>query len=278
MNPFLALLAASAGSILQGISTVQQKIGADKEKNVKTFDIALLLRLSKNIPYLMGIIIEIIGYGLSLIALRILPLFLVQSILAASVVVTAIAERIFLHRRISSKSIKAILIVMIGLILLSMGAEPSKAKNQSQTVLLLLELSPLILGILGIVFIYMKNKISASLLAIIGGLAYGNTSTIGRIFIYPHHLMQLIYYPLFWGLIASAIIGQYFFTIALQRASAIKGNSIMITAQTLGPALIGLIYLNDKIQTDFIAFVIIGAILVIGGSLTIASDNSIIES
>jgi drug/metabolite transporter (DMT)-like permease len=253
---------------------VQQKIGADKEPNVKTLDATLLLRLLRNGPYMFGTILELAGYGLSLVALRILPLFLVQSVIAASVVVTAVGDRLILHTKISHRNIFAIIIVLIGLVFLSISAEPSRAVMGSSSVRLLLELSPILIGVIGIVFIYIRNNISAMVLAALAGLSFGTTSTIGRIIVYPHPLWRLGESPLTWGLIASALLGQYLFTLALQRTTATKGNATMIALQTLGPALCGLIFFNDKIRSGYELIVVLGAALVIIGCIMTAVEQA----
>jgi hypothetical protein len=275
MTPtFAAIVAAIGCSLCNGISTVQQKIGADKEPNVTSFDATLLIRLLKNRAYMFGTTLELGGYGLSLIALRILPLFLVQSVIAASVVVTAFGERLILHTRISHRNGWAITTVLCGLVLLAVGAVPSRATVGSGTVRLILELSPLFLGILGLIFIYIRNKVSAIVLAALAGLSFGNTSTIGRIIVYPHPLWKLIENPLTWGLVISALLGQYLFTLALQRSTATKGNATMIALQTLGPALCGLVFFNDKIRSGFGVIVALGAVLVMLGCIATAVDES----
>jgi hypothetical protein len=274
MSHIVAIVAAIGCSLCNGISTVQQKIGADQEDSGKSFDIMLMLRLFKNTPYVIGTALELSGYGLSLVALRVLPLFLVQSLIAASVVVTAIGERIFIHNKISKRTIRAIGAVLAGLLLLSIGAVPSHASQGSSHTRILLEVSPLIFAALGLIFIYIRSSVSAMVIAALAGLSFGNTSTIGRIIIYPHPFWKIIENPETWGIIASALLGQYLFTVALQRATATKGNAMMIALQTLGPAACGLLFFNDKIRSGFEVVVIIGAALVIMGCVATAVDET----
>jgi hypothetical protein len=274
MSPTLAIIAVIGCSLCNGISTVQQKIGADEEPDVTTLDTTLLIRLLKNGPYMFGTFLELSAYGLSLVALRIFPLFLVQSVIAASVVVTAVGERLILHTTISRRNVYAILIVLFGLVFLSVGAKTSRATIGSPTVRLVLELSPILLGLIGIIFIYTRGKISAMVLAALAGMSFGNTSTIGRIITYPHPLWKLIENPLSWGLVGSAVLGQYLFTLALQRSTATKGNAVMIAMQTLAPAVCGLLFFGDKIRTGFDAVVIIGALLVLFGCIATAVEET----
>jgi drug/metabolite transporter (DMT)-like permease len=269
-----AVVAAIGCSICNGISTVQQKIGADREHDTSSLDLTLLLRLLKDMPYVFGIILALAGFGLSLVALRVLPLFLVQSVIAASIVVTAFGEQLILHRKLDKQIYFALALIVAGLFMLSISAVAGHATVTSQLSKNLVILMPLPIFIVGVLFIYLRGKLSALVLAALGGLAYGNTSTIARILTYPHPLWKLIDNPLLYSLIFSAMLGQYFFTVALQRTTATKSNAIMITLQTFGPALFGLLFFDDKIRHGFELLVLLGSILVIIGSAATVVDES----
>lgn len=260
--------------LCNGISTVQQKIGADRERNIHAFDLTFLWRLLKNAQYSLGTSLEIIAYVLSLVALRVLPLFLVQSIIAASIIVTAMGERLFLHKKLSKQTYSALGIVLVGLILLAVSAISGHATVSNQTDRVLVAVLPILLALLGLVFIYMQSQVSAIILAALGGLAFGNTSTIGRILVYPHPFWKLIENPLLGSLIFSAILGQYLFTVSLQRISATKSNGVMIAMQTLGPALFGLLLFDDRIRPGFQGIVVLGILLVIMGAGLTAIDEA----
>jgi drug/metabolite transporter (DMT)-like permease len=274
MATYVAVAAAIGCSLCTGISTVQQKIGADREKNIRSFDFTFLFRLLKDVPYLFGTFLELLAYGLTLVALRVLPLFLVQSLIAASIVVTALGERVFLHRRLSRRTYLTLAAVLFGLILLSCSSLPGRASVGSQTVRFVIELLPIPLALLGLLFIYVRKKSSAIMLAALGGLAFGDTSTVGRILIYPHPLWRLVENPLLYSLIFAGILGQYLFTVSLQRASATKSNAVMIALQTLGPAVCGLLFFNDQIRSGFELVALLGGIIVIAGSAATAVEES----
>jgi len=274
MSIYIAVSAAIACSLCNGISTIQQKVGADHQKDAHSLDLTLLIRLLGDTPYLFGTFLEIAGYGLSLVALQVLPLFLVQSVVAASIVVTTLGERVFLHKRLGGRTYVAVFAVLVGLLLLAVSSVPGRATQGNPTVRLLIELLPLPIIIAGLIFIYKKTRVSAFMLAALGGLAFGNTSTIGRILTYPHPLWKLAESPLIYSLIASAIIGQYLFTVSLQRVTATKSNAIMITLQTLGPAICGLLFFNDQVRSGYEWALLLGTLIVIIGSGATAVDES----
>jgi hypothetical protein len=271
---FIAYAAAIGCSFCNGISTVQQKIGADKEKIIHSFDFMFLLRLLRNFQYSFGTALEILAYLLSLVALRILPLFLVQSLIAASIVVTAFGERLILHRRLTRRTLWMLGTVLAGLVLLAVSAVTGHANDSNYSAKILVEILPLPIAVAGLFFIHWRHILSAFFLAALGGLAFGNTSTIGRILVYPHPFWKIIENPLLASLILSAILGQYLFTASLQRSTATKSNAIMIALQTLGPAFMGLLFFDDRIKAGFAPVVIIGTLLVVIGSAFTAVAES----
>jgi drug/metabolite transporter (DMT)-like permease len=269
MPIIIPILAVIGCALANGISTVCQKTGADEEAKVKSLDLMLLLRMLENVPYIWGIILGIVGWVLSLVALQVFPIFLVQSVMAASIVVTAIGERIVTHRALGRKVYAAILVVVVGLGLVGISARPAKASLGNSSVHLAIELAPIVLILLGVLFIYVKNYISATVLAILSGISFGGTSVVGRIIQYPHGIGSLLIDPLVWALVLYAVIGQYLFTVALQRASGTKINALMVVAQTLVPSALGLLYFDDKIRSNFEGIALIGAAVVIVGCIVI---------
>jgi drug/metabolite transporter (DMT)-like permease len=273
MSLAIAYAAAIGCSLCNGISTVQQKIGADHSLKVHNFDLLFLIKLFKNMPYLAGTLLEVIGYGLSLFALRVFPLFLVQSLIAASVLVTAFGERVFLHKALGMRTYQSLCIVVLGVILLSLSALSGHATMGSQLVRREVELLPIPILVIGAICIRIRGRISAFTLAALSGIAFGNTSTIGRILIYPDPLWKILLNPMVYSLILSAILGQYLFIVSLQRTTATRSNAIMIALQTLCPAFFGLLYFGDQIRPNFELLVVVGSILVILGSALTAVDE-----
>lgn len=270
---FLTALSAGLGApICDGISTLLQKIGADQSRKVKSFNLGFLIRILRNPAYALGTALAVIGYGLTLVALQILPLFFVQSLIACSVIVTAFGEHFFLHRKLGGHTYWALFTIMIGLGLLGIGAVTSKTVGDGRMARLSIELGPILLVAIGIVFVYIRPNWSSVGLAALSGLLFGNTSTIGRILTYPHPLWKIVENPLLYSLAFSGILGQYFFIVSLQRATATKCNAVMISMQTLGPALCGLVLFDDEIRHGLEAVVLLGGALVLVGAVVASLD------
>ncbi|HUC87652.1 MAG TPA: hypothetical protein VMR95_00700 [Candidatus Binatia bacterium] len=273
MDLLIAYAAALGCSICNGVSTVLQKVGADHESGIHSFDLTFLLRLFRNVPYSIGTSLALMAYVLSLVALRVLPLFLVQALIAASIMVTAFGERLFLHKKLSKKTYRALAIIIFGLVLLAISAISGRADTSNHGARLLVELLPLPIALIGLFFLYVRKTMAAGILAALAGLSFGNTSTIGRILVYPTPFWKVVENPLFACLVVSAILGQYLFSVSLQRASATQSNAVMIATQTLGPAACGLLLFGDRVRPGFELVVLLGTLLVIVGSALTAVEE-----
>src|SRR3954452_2531636 len=71
-----------------GVSSVLQSVAAKRSAEVVGLSgLALIIR---QVPYLLGLAVDVVAFGGNVLALQRLPLFLVQSIVAGSVGVTAV--------------------------------------------------------------------------------------------------------------------------------------------------------------------------------------------
>lgn len=277
-NYFFPLLAAFACAICNGTAAVLQKISADKEKDVSSLDARFLWRLFQNKPYAAGVALDILGWLLTLFAVQYLPLFLVEAIIAANIVVTAVVERLLLHRPMRSKAYLAIAIILAGLTVLALAASPEKAEPINGMLKWLIILAPIPIAMAGYVLARSKTYSASIGLAILGGIAFGDTSIVGRIFSLSQPAWHTVYSPLVFALIASGILGILLFSIALQRAQATTINASMAASQTLVPAIIGIVFLGDDARHGMWYLVVLGISLVLGGVafLVTARENRLI--
>src|SRR6266571_1594145 len=105
MTLWIPLSAAVGCAVCNGVAAVLQKQGADKETRAVSLHVGLLFRLLKKWPYVFGVILDGLAWALTLVAVHSLPLFVVQPVIALSVVVTAIVERTVFGRRLGWKHI-----------------------------------------------------------------------------------------------------------------------------------------------------------------------------
>ena len=271
-NYFIPMFAALACALCNGTAAVLQKISADKEKKVNSLDARLLARLFRDKPYIIGVVLDLLGWSFTLYAVQYLPLFLVEAIIAANIVITALIERLFRHQIIRSKSYQAIVIIVVGLVLLAIASSPEKSEPISNILRWLIVLTPIPIALAGYILARSKNYRASIGLAVVGGLAFGGTSVVGRIFRLSNPVWHTIYSPLVFALIASGVLGILLFSIALQRAQATVINATMTASQTVIPAIIGAVFLGDHARAGLGYVVVLGICLALGGIAFLASD------
>ena len=133
------LLGALLAALCYGVSSVLQAVAASRTETTAALDPRLLLRLSKQWPFIAAMCIDAVGFVASILALRTLPLFLVESAIAGSVGVTAVLAARFLHLRLGQGERAALIALCMGLVLLAVSAqaEPALATSRSTQWLLL---------------------------------------------------------------------------------------------------------------------------------------------
>jgi len=201
----------------------------------------------------------------------------VQSIVAANVVVIALLERFVLRKVCGYKTYLAIFGALIGLVCLSIAASPSSVSSVSHTAWLAIVFSPIILALIAVVLSRSKHYIAAMGLAAIGGIAFGGTSIVGRILTYPHPIWKLAADPLLWALIAYGGLGLLTFMIALQRTLATKVGAITVAAETIVPAILGIVLFHDGTKPGLGLVALVGAVLVMVGCVVTALLDTPVE-
>lgn len=271
MMYWIALLAALGVAVSNGIAAVLQKISADKQKRISSKNIGLVLLMLRDWPYLVGLLLDGLAWLLTLVAVHSLPLFVVQPIIALSVVVTALVERLFFRRKLGTRVTVAIICIVGGLLILSMQSTVQHAQPISETLRFVIMVAPLIIGAIGLGAMKNTSRWATITLAGLAGVAFGGTSIVGRMLNFSESFWRVFASPLFVVLLAYGIVGMVLFSVALQRNRASVVNSAMIAFETLVPVSIGIMLLGDAPKNGSWGFVVVGAAIALAGTLLVAS-------
>lgn len=274
MTFFLALLAAFGCAVFNGTAAVLQKVSADKEERAVSLRSGMMFRLLKDWPYLTGLILDFLAWILTLIAVHSLPLFMVQPIVAFSVVVTLLIEIVVLRIKLNTLFAMAIALIALGLVLLVISSKSGSATNVASSVKVVIITAPLLLAVIGMVGIKGKSFLATGLLAGTSGLAFGGTSIVGRMLHWHEPYLNVLISPMFISMIAYGLVGMLLFTVALQRHMASVVNAIMITFETLAPVSIGILFLGDRPKHGLWLLVIFGAGMAISGIMLISAKSA----
>ncbi|MCU1686534.1 MAG: integral rane protein [Amycolatopsis sp.] len=260
-----ALLAAAA----YGVSSVMQAIAARSASDDSYgVDPRLLLRILGQWHYIVGLVLDVLGFAAQIVALRVLPLFVVQSALAASLAVTALFT-LTLGIRLGRREWGAIAVVVAGLALLGTSAESEGSKPVGTTFHLVLIGAVLVLCAAGVAAGKASPRIRTPALGLVAGLSFGLVAIAGRI-IPSLAPLDLLRDPAFYTVAVAGVAAMLFYASALQRGSVTTATAMMVIGETVFPALVGIIVLGDRTKPGFALVAAAGFALAVAAALALA--------
>ncbi|HKR81455.1 MAG TPA: hypothetical protein VJR27_00445 [Candidatus Saccharimonadales bacterium] len=271
---WLALLVALGCAVCNGVAAILEKISADKKARATSVRVDFLVQFLRDWPYLIGLALDGLAWILTLVAVQTLPLFVVQPIIAFSVVVTALVDRFVLRHRLGGRVRVALVFIFGGLALLALTAAPEKAATVHPVARWCIMLAPIALALLAAPFVKLQKQFATVAIAALSGVAFGGTAVVGRMLVFSHPYWRVVLDPLFWALLGYGLVGILLFTIALQRQRASVVNAAMISFETLAPILTGILLLGDRPRHGLWLVVSTGVVLAFIGTGVITTAPS----
>ena len=257
-----------------GSASVLQSVAARKAESSSGLDPRLFVRLAGSVPYVSGLGLDLLAFLASLVALRTLPLFFVQSAVAASVGVTAVIAAA-IGVRLRRREIAALVVLGAGLLLLASSAQPEQGRPLALAVRWGLLCSVVVLGAAGALVARSNQRCSAQALAVLAGLAFTAVAVTARSLTVPRPLWHVGADPGLWALLTLGALGMLLFTTALQRGSVTSATALTFAVETIVPAGAGLAFLGDTTRPGFALVAAVGFVLTIAGSLALATDPTV---
>jgi multidrug transporter EmrE-like cation transporter len=236
-----AMLALAGTVLCYGAATVLQDAGTRRDPGR---DVLLAARLLRQLPYTAGLILDGLGFLLSLAALRRLPVFAVQAGVAGSIGVTAVGAALFAGERLSRRGWAALALLGAGLVAVAGSAAHEAARPVDGPLRLGLAAGVVVLVGLGVLAARRPGPIGAAGLAAVSGLGFGGVALAARLL--TGDLSRLYADPLLWTLLGYGAIGLAAFPLALSRSSVTTVTAIVAVAETVAPGLTGILLLGDR--------------------------------
>jgi hypothetical protein len=242
-------LAAMIG--MYGVANLLQSIAAANTTAHDSLDPKLLVRLARHKVYVIGLACQMLGFVLAFLARRDLPLFLVQSAVAAGLGVTAILGVLVLKWRLPAAEVGLLVLLCAGLAALVVSAEPNPSRQLgiAGVVGLLIVLGAL--AVSGFFAAKLKGVPGSVVLGALAGIAFGAAAVASRPLANLHSFDKFVTDPLLYLLIAHSIVGQLLLGLAMQRGSTTAAVAAMDAAAAVPAAIIGLLFLGDKVAPCF---------------------------
>ncbi|MFI1284852.1 hypothetical protein ACH4U5_29565 [Streptomyces sp. NPDC020858] len=262
------MICALGAAVCFGTASVLQAVAARAAEpgTGSGVDAALFLRAVRQWRYLLGLGLDGAGFVLQIIALRHIPIYAVGAALAASLAVTAVVAARLLRVRLSRTEWAAVWVVCAGLLMLGLAAGEEGTGTGSLALKLgLLAVAGLVL-VVGAVAGRLPDGPRALVLGLASGTGFGVVEVSVRLIDSPWDLRN----PALYALLLGGGAGFLLLTSALARGSVTAATAGMVLGETIGPAVVGVVWLGDRTREGLAWLAVLGFAVALAGSLALA--------
>ncbi|MCM9081366.1 MULTISPECIES: DMT family protein [Streptomyces] len=262
------MICALGAAVCFGTASVLQAVAARAAEpgTGSGVDTALFLRAVRQWRYLAGLGLDGAGFVLQIIALRHIPIYAVGAALAASLAVTAVVAARLLRVRLSRMEWGAVAVVCAGLLMLGLSAgEEGTGTGSLALELGMLAVAGLVL-LVGVVAGRLPDGPRALALGLAAGTGFGVVEVSVRLIDSPWDLTNPALYALLLGGGAAFLL----LTSALARGSVTVATAGMVLGETIGPAVVGVVWLGDSTREGLTWLAVTGFAVAVAGSLALA--------
>ncbi|MEV8414488.1 hypothetical protein AB0P45_12830 [Streptomyces niveus] len=265
------MICALGSAVCYGTASVLQAVAARAAEpgTGSGVDPALLLRALRQWRYVAGLALDGLGFVLQIVALRAIPIYAVGAALAASLAVTAVVAARLLRVRLSAREWSAVGVVCAGLALLALssGAEGTAGGSTALRVAMLGVAVAVLLA--GAAAGRLPDRPRALVLGFGAGTGFGVVEVSVRLIdgVAPAELVTnaAVYALLLGGGAAFLLL-----TSAFQRGSVTTATAGMVIGETIGPALVGVVWLGDRTRAGLGWLTVVGFAVAVAGALALA--------
>jgi drug/metabolite transporter (DMT)-like permease len=265
------MAAALVAALCYGIACVMQAMAVRAASRRKAapgrsplggVDPGLVVRMLHQWLFIASLGVDLIGFVAQLIALRRLPLFAAQAIIAGNLAVTAVFAAWLIRLELAWREWLAVAGVIVGVGMLGLSAGAHAATGVSAKFKLALILAVAGIAVAGVAASRLKPPARTPVLGAVAGLGYGVLAVAARVLpgFSPH---QLIRDPAAYALAAAGIVSFMLYASALEGGSVTVATAAVVLAETTPPAVVGILFLGDHTRPG------LGGVAVLGFSLAV---------
>jgi drug/metabolite transporter (DMT)-like permease len=271
-----SLVAGVVAALLYGIATIIQAVAVrtashrpEGSGTATGIDPGLLVRMVAQWRFAASIGLDLLGFAAQLVALRRLPLFAVQAMVAANLAVVAVVGSLMIGIALTWREWLAVIGVIAGVGLLgtSAGAEGATAAGTGFKVALIAAVA--ILALAGFAAAQLGGPARTLLLGTVSGLGYGLLGIAARV-LTGFAPLDLVKDPATYALVAAGVVSFAFYATALEGGNVTVATAAVVLAETLPPALVGVIFLGDTTRPGLAPVAVIGFLGAVVSALMLA--------
>jgi len=272
----LGLGAALLAAVVFGSSAVLQAVGSRRVETAQGLDPRLYLQLLRQPAFVAAFVLNLAGFVLHLVAIRLLPLFLAQAGIAASLAVTALLAVLVFHDRLVRAEWAAVAAVCVGLALLTAAAGATGEERATATLDLTLAVGVVVIAAVGAAVSRSRSGASATVLSVLAGLGFATTAVAARA-VPAISVSEVLAAPAVYILPIAGALAFLLYSVALQRGAVTAATAPMIVLQTVTPAVVGVWALGDEVRSGWLAPAAVGLVLTVAGAVTLARYEAVRE-
>jgi drug/metabolite transporter (DMT)-like permease len=247
------MVAALVAALCYGVAAVMQAMSVRAasrrtanagRSRLGTVDPGLVVRMLRQGPFIASLGLDLIGFFAQLVALRQLPLFAAQAIIAGNLAVTAVFAAWLIHLELAWQEWLAVAGVILGVGLLGSSAGAHVATGVSADFKLALILAVAGIAVAGVAASRFREPVRTPALGAVAGLGYGVLAVAARVLpgFAPH---ELIRDPAAYALAGAGIVSFMLYATALEGGSVTVATAAVVLAETTPPAVVGVMLLGD---------------------------------
>jgi drug/metabolite transporter (DMT)-like permease len=275
-----SLVAALLSAFCYGVAAVMQAMAVrsasrrparirDGSPAADRVDPGLLVRLLGQWRFLASLGIDIIGFLAQLVALRRLPLFAVQAVIASNLAVTAVFAAWLMHVRLRLRECLAVTGVVVGVGLLGTSAGAEGAADVDPPFQIALMVTVAVVAVAGTAAARLPSPARTPVLGACAGLGYAVLAVSARI-LPGFGLQELVRSPAAYTLAAAGIVSFMLYATALEGGSVTVATAAVVLVETVPPAVVGVMFLGDTTRHGLTGVAVSGFILAVASALALA--------
>ena len=266
----LGVTAALAAAALFGLAAIWQ---AEAVRRVSSPGAGhstgrFLLRLLAVPRFWAAIALNLAGFLLHFVSLRVVPLYLAQAGIAGSLAVTALLAVVILRERLSTADWVAVIAVCLGLALLA-SASGDIGTDSFEGLEAWLAAAVVAVALCGLLLVRSSVRYAAPLLGLLAGFGFAGSGLAARL-IPGFSPTEVATAPATYLLPACGGLAFVLYSFALRRGSVTAATAPMIVAQTVVPAAVGVALLGDELRAGWTGVGLLGFVVTAVGAVALA--------
>jgi drug/metabolite transporter (DMT)-like permease len=263
----IAVLAVAGAALCYGASAVLQ--AAAVARSGRSDLGGLIGRLAGDPRYLGGLLLVAAGFLLSVVAIRALPLFVVQAGRASSLGVTAALAAVVLGTRLRRSETLALGGVALGLVAVALAATPQGPADVPDSVRWAVLGAAVVLAVLTVAAARTHPSAgTAAVVAALAGSCFGSLALAARV-LGPISLPQVLTDPSAYAVGVASAAGLVAGALALQRGTVVAVTTTMVATEAALGSLLGLA-VGDRPAEGLAWLAAVGFLVTVGSALLLA--------